>query len=141
MTIDDAAAQREPKPVPDTPHNVLEQFSMRGKVVVVNGASDGIGFAVAEAMAEAGGHVALWYNTNDAAVSKGEKLAQQHSIKAKAYQVEVSSPEKVESAVEAVVKDFGRLDVFVANAGMAISKPILEQTVEEYRKQMSVNGR
>ena len=39
-----------------------------------------------------------------------------------------------------MVKDFGRIDVFVANAGMAISKPILEQTVEEYRTQMSVNG-
>jgi len=43
--------------------------------------------------------------------------------------------------MEEVVKDFGRIDVFVANAGMAISKPILEQTVEEYRTQMSVNGR
>ena len=39
-----------------------------------------------------------------------------------------------------IVKDFGRLDIMVANAGMAISKPILDQTVEEYRKQMSVNG-
>lgn len=42
--------------------------------------------------------------------------------------------------MDEVVKDFGRLDVFVANAGMAISKPILEQTVEEYKRQMEVNG-
>jgi sorbose reductase len=40
-----------------------------------------------------------------------------------------------------VVQDFGRLDVFVANAGMAISKAITEQTLDEYRKQMSVNGK
>lgn len=41
--------------------------------------------------------------------------------------------------VNGIVKDFGRLDIMVANAGMAISKPSLEQTVEEYKKQMSVN--
>jgi NAD(P)-dependent dehydrogenase (short-subunit alcohol dehydrogenase family) len=62
--------------------------------------------------------------------------------------------------MERVVEDFGKIDVFVANAGelhdtyehgvtphkltftkgMAISKPILEQTLDEYQKQMSVNG-
>jgi len=49
------APHRDPKPVPNTPSNVLEQFNMKGKVVAVNGASDGIGLAVVEAMAEAGG--------------------------------------------------------------------------------------
>ena len=58
---------------------------------------------------------------------------------AKAYQVEVTSPEKVEQAVEQVVKDFGKLDCMVANAGTAISKSILETTLEEYKKQMAVN--
>lgn len=62
MTIEDCATPRQPRPVPNTPSNVLEQFSMRGKVVAITGASDGIGFAVAEAMAEAGADLALWYN-------------------------------------------------------------------------------
>jgi len=140
MTLEDAAVVRQPKPVPNTPTNVLEQFSMKGKVVAITGASDGIGWAVAEAIAEAGGDLALWYNTNDAAISKGEEIAKKHGIRAKAYQVEVSDHEAVKNSVEQVVKDFGRLDVFVANAGMAISKAITEQTIEEYRKQMSVNG-
>jgi NAD(P)-dependent dehydrogenase (short-subunit alcohol dehydrogenase family) len=39
-----------------------------------------------------------------------------------------------------VIEDFGKIDVFVANAGMAISKPILEQTLPEFEKQMAVNG-
>jgi len=38
------------------------------------------------------------------------------------------------------VKEFGKLDVFVANAGMAISKAITDTSLDEYRKQMSVNG-
>ncbi len=47
---------------------------------------------------------------------------------------------KVEQTINEVVKDFGKLDVFVANAGMAISKAITETSLDEYRKQMSVNG-
>ncbi|KAK4565893.1 hypothetical protein LTR86_003742 [Recurvomyces mirabilis] len=139
MSLEDAAAPRQPKPVPNTPENVLEQFSMKGKVVAITGASDGIGWAVAEAIAEAGGDVALWYNTNDAAISKGAELAKKHAITARAYQVEVSDWQAVERAVSKVVDDFGKLDVFVANAGMAISKAITEQTVDEYKKQMAVN--
>lgn len=141
MSIEEAGVPRTPNAVPTTtPDNVFDQFKMHGKVVAITGASDGIGFAVAEAIAEAGGDVALWYNSNDAAIGKGAKLAEKHGIRAKAYQVEVSDPGKVEEAIGAVVGDFGKLDVFVANAGMAISKPITETSLEEYRTQMSVNG-
>lgn len=65
MSIQDGAVAREgfPRPFPNTPNNVLEQMSLNGKVVVVTGAADGIGYAVSEAMAEAKGNVALWYNS------------------------------------------------------------------------------
>lgn len=52
-----------PKPVPNIPHNVMDQFRMRHKVALVTGTAEGIGFAVAEAFAEAGAHVAMWYNS------------------------------------------------------------------------------
>lgn len=139
MSIEECATPRPPLPAPPAPSNVFEQLSLKGRTACITGASDGIGFAVAEAMAEAGANLALWYNTNDAAKTKGAQLGEQHGIKVQAYQVEISDPSRVQKAVADVVQDFGRLDIFVANAGMAISKPILEQTVEEYRKQMSVN--
>lgn len=65
MSVEDSAVVREgfPRPIPDTPTNVVEQFKMNGKVAVVNGASDGIGYAVAEGFAEAGAAVALLYNS------------------------------------------------------------------------------
>lgn len=52
-----------PRPFPSTPSNVINQLSLQGKVVVVTGAADGIGYAVAEAMAEAKANVSLWYNS------------------------------------------------------------------------------
>ena len=133
------AGNRQPKPIPDTPEHVLMQFGMKGKVVVVNGAADGIGYAVAEAMAEAGANVALWYNSNTAAIAKAAALAEKLGVKAKAYQVEVSKAEKVEQAIGQVVEDFRKLDVFVANAGAAISKPVLDMTIDEYKSLISVN--
>lgn len=141
MGVDECGVAREgfPRPIPDTSDNVLEQFRMTGKVVVVTGAADGIGYAVAEAMAEANANVALWYNSNDAATAKADKLAEIHGLKTCAYKVDISVPEEVQDGINKVVADFGRIDVFVANAGMVISKPILEQTLEEYKKQMSVN--
>lgn len=65
MTSTDCAVIRDdfPRPNPNTPTNVLEQLSLKGKAIVITGAADGIGYAVAEAMAEAGGDVALWYNS------------------------------------------------------------------------------
>lgn len=141
MTLEEAQVPRQPKPVPEGPENVLEQFSLKGRVVCVTGAADGIGGAVVDAMAEAGAHVALWYRSNDAAIAKAEGLSKKYGVKAKAYSIEVSDHEKVQEGVKKVVEDFGSLDVMIANAGMAISKPILETSIEEYKKQYAVNGR
>ncbi|KAI1363215.1 putative short-chain dehydrogenase [Xylaria arbuscula] len=141
MGFEECGVVREgfPRPIPDTSPNVLEQFRMTGKVVVVTGAADGIGYAVAEAMAEANANVALWYNSNNAAVEKARNLSDIHGLKTCAYKVDISNPQEIQGGIEKVIQDFGRIDVFIANAGMAISKPILEQTLEEYKKQMSVN--
>ncbi|KAJ6161215.1 hypothetical protein N7470_004611 [Penicillium chermesinum] len=141
MNFEDCGVVRDgfPRPFPNTPSNVLEQFRMDSKVVVVTGASDGIGLAVAEAIAEAGGNVVFWYNSNDVAIQRSQEIATKHNVKTSAYKVDVSVSTQVQETIAQVVKEFGKLDVFIANAGMAISKPILEQTLEEYRKQMSVN--
>ena len=139
MSIEDCAAERPPRAPPSIPDNVLEQFSLKGRVCAVTGASGGIGSAVAEAYAEAGAHVALWYNSNPAAKDIAQRLAKAHNINAIAYQVDVSDPEKVKEAVQKVVKDFGKLDVFVANAGMPNSKPLLDMPLEEVKQLNAVN--
>ena len=75
MTLEEAQVPRQPKPVPSGPDNVLEQFNLKDRVVVVTGAAEGIGGAVVDSMAEAGANVALWYRSNDKAVTKAEELA------------------------------------------------------------------
>lgn len=128
-----------PNPTPSLPSNVMDMFSMKNKVVAISGAGAGIGFATAEAMAEAGADVAIWYNSNKQAVEKAEQLAKRTGVRVKAYQCGVTDYQAVRGTVEAVVKDFGKLDVFVANSGVAFPGGILEQPVEEWHKVMDVN--
>lgn len=141
MSIEECQTPRPgfPKPVPEGPSNVMDQFSMKGKVVIVTGAAEGIGGAVADAIAEAGGDVALWYNSNPEAEKRAERLAQEHSVKTKAYSVNVTDPEAVKSNLDKVVAEFGKVDVFVANAGTGDSQPLLEQSLDAYRNLMAVN--
>jgi sorbose reductase len=141
MSIEECQTPRPgfPKPVPNTPSNVMQQFSMKDKVIVVTGAAEGIGGAVADAMAEAGGHVALWYNSNSAAVERASSLAQEHGVKTKAYSVNVTDASAVQSAIQQVVQDFGQIDVFVANAGTGDSQPLLDQSLDSYRNLMATN--
>ncbi|KAL2824018.1 hypothetical protein BDW59DRAFT_89950 [Aspergillus cavernicola] len=98
---------------------LLSMFSLKGKSAIVTGAGAGIGYAVANGLAEAGANVALWYNTNTKCPERAQEIASKYGVQAKAYQVDITNAETVKQAVEQSVKDFnGRLDVFIANAGI-----------------------
>lgn len=139
MTIEECAVKREPRPFPDTPTSVLQQLSMEGKTSVITGAADGIGLAAVESLLEAGSDIAMVYRSNDSCVAKAEEFSKKSGKKVKAFKCDVADHKAVQQLIQDIVKEYGRIDCFIANAGMAISKPILEQTIEEYQKQMDVN--
>lgn len=62
---------------------VLPLFSLKGKTAIVTGAGAGIGYAVADAFAEAGADVALFYNTNEKTPEKAAELAKKYGVKCK----------------------------------------------------------
>lgn len=90
-------------------------FSMKGKVTAITGGGGGIGFAAAEAIAEAGGDIALLYRSAPNMEERSAELAKRFGVKVKSYQCEVTEHESVKKAIEAVEKDFGRLDCYIAN--------------------------
>lgn len=103
---------------------VLPLFSLKGKTAIVTGAGAGIGYAVADCFAEAGADVLIWYNSNSKAKDAAEEIAKRWGVKCKAYQVDVTNQQAVESAVREQVDGElgGRLDIFVANAGIPWTK-------------------
>jgi NAD(P)-dependent dehydrogenase (short-subunit alcohol dehydrogenase family) len=92
---------------------------MKGKVTAITGGGGGIGFAAAEAIAEAGGDVALLYRSAPNMEERSAELAKRFGVKVKSYQCEVTEHESVKQAIEAVEKDFGRLDCYIANVSAA----------------------
>ncbi len=127
--------------VPPQEHRVLPLFSLAGRTAIVSGAGAGIGLAVAQGFAEAGANVAIWYNSNKEALSRAAEIEKTYGVKCRAYQVNITSYEAVERAVDAVVAEFGgRLDVFVANSGVAWEQgPMLDGGLDHYRKVTSTN--
>ncbi|KAI5965880.1 SOU1 [Candida pseudojiufengensis] len=107
-----------PTKTPELPKNVMDMFSLKGKVASVTGSSGGIGFAVAEAFAQAGADVAIWYNSHSAD-DKAEYLEKTYGVKSKAYKCNISDPNSVEEVIKQQEQDFKTIDVFVANAGVA----------------------
>lgn len=94
-------------------------YSLDGKIAVVTGASSGIGADAALAYARAGAHVALLARR----VEKLEEVvAQIHDLgqNAIAVQCDVTDEESVKNAIEEVIKKFGRIDILLNNAGVAV---------------------
>lgn len=100
--------------------SVKDLFSLKGKVVVVTGASGpkGMGIEAARGCAELGADVAVTYSSRAAGGEQNAKdLAATYGVKAKAYKLNISDYKDVEKLVADVIKDFGKIDAFIANAG------------------------
>ncbi|WP_416356270.1 SDR family NAD(P)-dependent oxidoreductase [Aureimonas phyllosphaerae] len=98
----------------------LERFRLDGRIALVTGAAQGIGFSTAEALTEAGAHVIL----ADLAVEKAEEAAERlraDGRSAEGVRLDVTSPQAVDALRDDVLARHGRLDVLVNNAGIAIS--------------------
>lgn len=120
------------KPNPQLSDSVFQMFSMKGKTVIITGASGGIAHEIARGLAEAGADLALWYHNSTSAIDLATELEQKYSVRAKAYKVDVKSWEQVEKGVQTAISDFGHLDVLIANAGIPAKAGGLDQTLEEW---------
>jgi 3-oxoacyl-[acyl-carrier protein] reductase len=109
-----------------------------GKVVIVTGAARGIGLGIAKAFASEGASIAL----NDVNVDHLKDALSEiltRSPGSRAYAADVTKKDQVRAIVENVVKDFGRIDVLVNNAGIGLPTKFLDLSEEEYDRVMGVN--
>ncbi|MDH6212865.1 SDR family NAD(P)-dependent oxidoreductase [Streptomyces pseudovenezuelae] len=109
--------------------------TLEGKVVLVTGASSGIGQATAVALSKAGARVAVAARRAD----RLRSLAQDAPGEMLVLQLDVADPESVRDAVAATVERFGALDILVNNAGVMLSGPILGADTEEWTRMVDTN--
>jgi len=107
------------------------------KVALVTGAARGIGLAAAERFLAEGWRVALLDINAETLHAAHAAISRPHDTIA--IECDVSQPDAVSLALETVSRHFGRLDALVNNAGIAIFKPILEVTYEDWSRVLAVN--
>ena len=112
--------------------------SLKGSSVLVTGASRGIGKAIAVAMGNAGARVALVADSDSTEVCR---LITDSGGEARTYSVDVSEEVQVRKLFEAVLSDFGTVNVLVNNAGVQLEKPLLETDLSEFDWVMDTNVR
>lgn len=108
------------------------------KVVLITGASRGIGRATALLFAKEGAKVVVNYN-------KSEKEANEVISEIKntsdgiAIKCDVSNEEEVKKMIALIVKKFGKIDILVNNAGIVFDVPLFEKTLDQWNKTLGVN--
>lgn len=122
---------------PDAP--VLQHFSLKGKKAAVTGGARGIGLEVCRGLAEAGADVALLYTQSKDADDKAAEISRATGVTVKAYKTDVRDKDNIDETLQQVAKDFGRLDICVANAGIVSHHDSLEYTQEQWSDIVRVN--
>jgi NAD(P)-dependent dehydrogenase (short-subunit alcohol dehydrogenase family) len=121
-----------------TVRNTSSLFDIAGKIVLITGATGGLGEAAARGLAQIGANVMLTARSQDKLASIAASIVQEEG--AAAYAVgRPDDADDVRRVVEATVERFGGIDVLITTAGTNHVHPIIEYPLEEWEEVMDVN--
>ncbi|MFC5469526.1 SDR family NAD(P)-dependent oxidoreductase [Cohnella suwonensis] len=109
--------------------------TLQGKVVLITGASSGIGALTAKRLSERGAIPVLTARSLGRLSAQAASIPGEHAV----YAMDVSSDEQVGEVVSEVVRKYGRIDVLLNNAGYGEFVPFAETTIEHFKDMMDVN--
>ncbi len=116
----------------------MTDFTLHGKTALVTGAAYGIGFAIAEALAEAGAKIAFncrsQRHLDEALAAYAAK-----GIEARGYICDVTDEEAVRDMVASIAEEIGTVDILVNNAGIIRRVPMHEMSAEEFREVVDID--
>ncbi len=116
----------------------MELFSLKSKIAVVTGSSQGIGLALAEGLAQAGASVVL--NGRDGVkleAARQDLAAKGHKVHAAAF--DVTDEDATAKAVAKIESDFGAIAILINNAGMQFRTPLEDYPLSKFQELMRVN--
>ena len=114
-------------------------MKLDGKVAIVTGAASGIGQAIATVMASEGASVVIDYVGGPDGANQTVQTITSAGGKAIAFAADVSQPDQVNALIQSAVTTFGKLDIFVNNAGIEYKHPITEFPLDQWNKILAVN--
>ncbi|WP_028984541.1 SDR family NAD(P)-dependent oxidoreductase [Sporichthya polymorpha] len=112
--------------------------SLAGLTAVVTGGNGGLGLGLAVGIAKAGGNVAIWARNAERNIAAVEEISR-HGGRAIAVACDVSDEADIEAAMKQTVSELGPLGCFVANAGIHAATPLVDTSLDEWRRVVAVN--
>jgi NAD(P)-dependent dehydrogenase (short-subunit alcohol dehydrogenase family) len=113
-------------------------FDLTGRVAIVTGGSVGLGRQMAEGLAEMGANLVLCARKKERCVQASEEL-QRSGVQVLALSCDVKEPSSIQAVVDATVKQFGRIDILINNAGTSWGAPVESMTLEQWNKVIETN--
>ena len=124
-----------PNEMPPAPiHRVLV-----GQKALITGASKGLGQAMAIGFAKAGADVLINYNGDKQGAEETAHAVEQVGQKAIIFKADASKEDEVQAMFASAIKNFGRLDISVANAALQLNAPVDEMTFDQWKRVIDVN--
>jgi gluconate 5-dehydrogenase len=118
---------------------ILDKFKLHNRVALITGGNRGLGTAMALALAEAGGRIALTSRNLEPAQTAAAEIETATGQMCRGFRCDVTDPEQVEATVSEVVRDFGQIDILVNNAGINIRGAIEALSLEEFETVQATN--
>ena len=109
------------------------------KVAIITGSSKGLGAATAKHFAQNNYNVVINYNTDLDGAKETEEEIKKYNVETLIVQADISKVEDVLRLLNETKDKFGRIDVLVNNAGIAIDTTLEDKTVDNFRKIINVN--
>ena len=113
-------------------------FDLTGKRALITGGTHGLGMAMAKGLGHAGATLIINGHTKD---KMDQALAEytNDGLKASGYLFDVTNEEAVATAIEKIEKEIGAIDIVINNAGVIIRTPLLDLSVEDFRKVVDID--
>jgi len=119
--------------------NAMELLTLKGKVAVITGGSAGLGAQMATGLAEAGANVVIAARRIERCKEMCNRLETDHGVRAIPVACDVSKEEDCQNLVDLTVREFGKLDVLVNNAGNIWIADALNFPMDKWQKVMNLN--
>lgn len=116
-----------------------ELFDLTGQVAIVTGGAYGLGVQMAYALAEAGASVVIAARTVEKCKAAAENMEKELGVKVVPARLDLTKPEEIDALFELVMKEFGRVDIVVNNAGVVLVDHIFKFSLEKWHTVMDTN--
>lgn len=118
---------------------MIESLNLKDRVAIVTGGSRGIGRSAVDCFARLGAHVVVNYVKDRKAADSAVADSEQKGVRGLAVQADVSQPGDAQRLIDAAVKEFGRVDCLVCNAGIWEGGPVDTMSEDVWDKSLALN--